>query len=150
MNRITFVLSLLFACHTALAADEVFSTPEGAIRGYDPVAYHRDNTAKLGSSRYSYQWNGAEWRFSSAENRDLFAAEPERYAPAYGGYCAFGTSRGYKVGTQPEAFAIVDGKLYLNYNLEVQQTWNQDRPGYIRRANGEWVKIEHEAYVRPD
>jgi hypothetical protein len=130
----------------AHAADEVFVTAEGAIRGYDPVAYHTQSRAVPGMATITHTWNGATWRFASEANRALFAADPDRYAPRYGGYCAYGTSRGYKVSTDPQAFAIVDGKLYLNYSLSVQTTWNQDRPGHIRKADEQWTMLEHSAY----
>lgn len=130
----------------ARAADEVFVTAEGAIRGYDAVAYHTRSRAVPGLATITHTWNGATWRFASEEHRALFAADPERYAPRYGGYCAYGTSRGYKVSTDPQAFAIVDGRLYLNYNPSVQATWNQDRRGYIRKADEQWTMLEHSAY----
>jgi hypothetical protein len=130
----------------ATAADEVFVTAEGAIRGYDPVAYHTQSKAVPGLRSITHAWNGATWRFANQANRDLFAADPERYAPRYGGYCAYGTSRGYKVSTDPQAFAIVDGKLYLNYNLPVQATWNQGRREHIRKADEQWKALEHAAY----
>lgn len=144
--RILAALLLVLALPAA-AVDEVFQTDEGAIRGYDPVAYHVENRPVKGRAEFSHHWNGANWRFASAANRDLFAADPARYAPQYGGYCAFGTSRGYKVSTDPDAFAIVDGKLYLNYNKPVQTTWNRDRPGYIATADRNWVELESTPYV---
>lgn len=144
--RILAVLLLVLALPAA-AVDEVFQTDDGAIRGYDPVAYHVENRPVKGRAEFSHHWNGARWRFASAANRDLFAADPARYAPQYGGYCAFGTSRGYKVSTDPAAFAIVDGKLYLNYNKPVQTTWNRDRPGYIATADRNWVELAPTPYV---
>lgn len=140
-------LFLAMAPPSARAVDEVFSTADGAIRGYDPVAYHTLGAAVRGSDAHAHVWNGATWRFASAAHRDLFIADPARYAPAYGGYCAYGTSRGYKVSTRPEAFAIVAGRLYLNYSLPVQQTWNADRPGNIARADANWPALEATAYV---
>jgi len=113
----------------------------------DAVAYHREGKPVLGSAAFVHTWNGADWRFASAANRDAFAASPEQFAPQYGGYCAYGTSQGYKVSTQPDAFAIVDGKLYLNYSKPVQATWNTDRPGFIRVANEQWQTLEHAAYT---
>jgi YHS domain-containing protein len=139
----------LFAPAPVLAADEVFQTAEGAIRGFDPVAYHTQGKAVRGSAKFTHAWNGATWRFASKRNRDRFAAAPDRYAPRYGGYCAYGTAQGYKVSTDPDAFAIVDGRLYLNYSKPVQLTWNTDRPGYIAKADRNWVELEHEAYA-PD
>jgi YHS domain-containing protein len=145
--RTGLLAALVFTASTAHAVDEVYATDAGAIRGYDPVAYHIEGKPVLGTAKLTHQWNGATWHFASAEHRDLFAADPERYAPHYGGYCAYGTSQGYKVSTQPEAFAIVDGALYLNYNVQVQNTWNKDRPGHIATADGNWSKLEHEAYT---
>ena len=131
----------------AFAADEVFTTQDGAIRGYDPVAYHEDGKAVKGDKAITLTWNGAEWHFATTEHRDAFKAEPERYAPRYGGYCAYGTANGYKVSTDPHAFAIVDGTLYLNYNAAVQTTWNGDRTTYIGTADRNWQKLAHTAYV---
>ena len=145
----TLLLALLFATFAspaAHAADEIFATSDGAIRGYDPVAYHVQAKAVRGSAKYTHAWNGATWRFASKRNRDRFAADPGRYAPRYGGFCAYGTSQGYKVSTDPDAFAIVDGRLYLNYSKPVQSTWNTDRPGFIVKADRNWRDLEHEAY----
>ena len=131
----------------ALAADEIFATADGAIRGYDPVAYHTANTPVRGLPTLTHRWNGATWRFATPANRDRFVADPERYAPRYGGYCAYGTAQGYKVSTDPQAFSIVDGRLYLNYSKPVQVTWNLDRPGYITQADANWETLEHSAYT---
>ena len=124
----------------------MFTTEAGAIRGYDPVAYHVEGKPVLGKPDIVLVWQDAEWHFANAVNRDTFAANPEKYAPRYGGFCAFGTSRGYKVSTQPEAFSIVDGALYLNYNVDVQKTWDKDRPGYIKKADANWATLKDEAY----
>lgn len=139
----------------AQAADPIFigeasGGGRAAIRGYDPVAYHLEKKPVLGKAEFKVEWNGAEWRFASAANRDAFKLDPARYAPAFGGYCAFGASRGYKVSTDPDAFAIEGGKLYLNYSLPVQVTWNTDRPGYIEKANTNWKSLEAEVYVTDD
>lgn len=154
IRRLLLASAFLFATLTAFvgaapvrAADEIFTTEEGAIRGYDPVAYHTQSKAVRGLPSITHQWNGATWRFATRANRDRFAADPERYAPRYGGFCAYGTSRGYKVSTDPEAFAIVDGKLYLNYSKPVQATWNLDRAGYIRKADENWKTLEHSVYT---
>jgi YHS domain-containing protein len=94
-----------------------------------------------GSSQFEYVWNGATWRFSSAENLALFMANPEAYAPQYGGYCAQAVSEGNLATTNPNAWRIVDGKLYLNYSLVVQQQWLQDIPGNIARADANWPDV---------
>jgi YHS domain-containing protein len=145
------VVAGLFASSAASAADPVFveATTDGgraAIRGYDPVAYHLIGAPVLGSAQFTHEWRGASWRFASAANRDAFAKDPERYAPQYGGYCAFGTSRGYKVSTQPDQFAVVGGKLYLNYNAGVMQAWDKDRPYYIGKADANWTTLAEEPY----
>jgi hypothetical protein len=149
--RVSALLLLLLALvfTVAQAADTVFTTPEGAIRGYDPVAYHVQETPVRGDPAIFHDWKDARWYFASEENRARFVADPARYAPAYGGFCAYGTSQGYKVGTDPAAFAIVDGRLYLNYSRGVQRTWNQDRPGYIAAADRHWPLIMATPY-RPE
>jgi YHS domain-containing protein len=148
MNRLpdSALLSLVFLALPGLAEDRVFLTEAGAIRGYDPVAYHTEGKPVPGDPEIRFDWEGATWHFSSAANRDAFAANPAKYAPAYGGYCAYGTANGYKVSTAPEAFAIEDGRLYLNYSVGVQKTWNKDRPGYIQKADANWSTLEDEAY----
>ena len=109
-----------------------------AIDGYDPVAYFTDGKPVEGSRDFSFEWQGAAWRFASAAHRDLFAAAPEKYAPQYGGYCAWAVAHGYTAGTDPEAWSVVDGKLYLNYSLEVRGKWEQDVPGYIVKGDQSW------------
>jgi YHS domain-containing protein len=112
-----------------------------AIRGYDPVAYFRDRGPRIGKPEFQVRHGGATWRFASAEHKALFEATPERYLPAYGGFCAYGTSRGYLVKIEPEAWSIVDGRLYLNYDLGVRQTWLGRTPTYIARADANWPRL---------
>ncbi|KAB2955150.1 MAG: YHS domain-containing protein [Thermoanaerobaculia bacterium] len=112
-----------------------------AIEGTDPVAYFTDGKPVPGRPAFELEWQGATWRFASAEHRDRFAEAPERYAPQYGGYCAWAVSRGYTAGIDPEAWRIVDGRLYLNYSLEVQARWAGDVPGNIRRADVNWPRL---------
>lgn len=109
-----------------------------AIEGYDTVAYHTEKRPVEGSKEFSHSWNGATWLFATAANRDTFAAAPAKYAPAYGGYCAYGVSKGGLYDIEPEAWSVVDGVLYLNYNLEVRETWSKDAAGFITKANGNW------------
>ena len=113
----------------------------GAIRGYDPVAYFTERRPVEGSRQFTHEWKGATWRFASAANRDRFAQAPEKYAPQYGGYCAYGVANGYAVKIDPQAWSVVDGKLYLNYSPAVQADWKKDVPGYIRRADAQWPKV---------
>jgi YHS domain-containing protein len=120
-----------------------------AVEGQDVVAYFTDGKPVKGLAEHAHEWNGATWRFASAAHRDLFAANPRQYAPQYGGHCAFGLSRGYLVGIDPEAWSVVDGKLYLNYDLKVQSTWRADRDALIVKADQNWrALLEKEAAAR--
>lgn len=108
------------------------------IKGYDPVAYFFGGNAVKGKAELSYRWSGITWLFSSEENRKLFSSKPETYAPQYGGYCAYAMSRGRIADIDPTAWAVVDGKLYLNNNVVAHQLWNTDRAGNIIAANQNW------------
>jgi len=112
-----------------------------AIDGYDPVAYFLDGRPVEGRREFSFAWRGATWRFASAAHRDLFASRPEAYAPQYGGYCAWAVSQGYTAGIDPAAWTIHDGKLYLNYDLEVQERWRRDVPGHVAKGDVNWPKL---------
>jgi YHS domain-containing protein len=112
-----------------------------AIQGYDVVAYVTQQQAVKGDRAFRHEWRGVTWQFASAEHRDRFARSPDAYAPEFGGFCAYGVSRGYAVDIDPQAFTIDDGKLYLNYSKRVQSTWNQDRAGYIEKARQNWPKV---------
>jgi YHS domain-containing protein len=118
-----------------------YSYEEVAIRGADPVAYFTDETAVKGSETYQYEWNGTTWRFATAENRDLFASNPEAYAPQYGGYCAWAVKEGYLASVDPEAWKIVDGKLYLNYSAGVQRQWERDIAGNVAKGDQNWDAV---------
>lgn len=109
-----------------------------ALRGHDPVAYFTRGTHVAGSADHEADWAGARWRFASADARERFLAAPESYAPQYGGHCAFAMSRGYLASTVPEAWRIVDDKLYLNFSLGVRRRWVQDIPGNIARGDANW------------
>ncbi len=110
--------------------------PNGiAIRGTDTVAYFTQGKPVKGSDEYTTSWSGATWKFSSQEHLDLFVAEPEKYAPQYGGYCAYGVVQGNLVKIEPEFWTIVDEKLYLNYNKKLNNEWLKDVPGYIKTAD---------------
>ena len=112
-----------------------------AINGYDPVAYFKGPAPMKGEMEISSNWNGATWQFSSAENKALFDANPEKYAPQYGGYCAYAVSKGATAPTDPAAWTTVDGKLYLNFSLEVRGIWRRDVSGNISRANANWPAV---------
>jgi YHS domain-containing protein len=112
-----------------------------ALSGFDPVAYHQEGRAVPGRPEVTAEHDGATWRFASAANRTTFLAEPAKYLPAYGGYCAYGVSRGYKVKVDPEAFSVIDGRLYLNYDKRVQKEWLKATRTYIARADSIWPGI---------
>lgn len=112
-----------------------------AVSGYDPVAYFTDGRPVRGSQQFSTTYQGYEYRFASAAHRDAFRAAPARYLPQYGGYCAWAVSQGYTASADPTNWRIVDGRLYLNYNDEIQRRWEQDIPGHIRNANANWPNV---------
>ena len=112
-----------------------------AVKGYDVVAYETESAPVKGRVEFEYRWQGAVWRFASAANRDRFATSPERFAPQFGGYCAWAVSRGYTADIDPEAWRIVAGKLYLNYSRRVQRMWEQDVPGNIAKGAANWPGV---------
>jgi YHS domain-containing protein len=112
-----------------------------AVGGFDPVAYFTDGKPVEGSKAFTATWNGAEFRFASAANRDRFKANPAAFAPQYGGYCAWAVAQGYTASGDPKVWKIVDGRLYLNYNAEVGRTWAKDIPGNIRKGDANWPKV---------
>ncbi|MDE2977183.1 MAG: YHS domain-containing protein [Acidobacteriota bacterium] len=142
-----FIISSALAAIPAAAAekDPVFtSRGDLAIRGYDPVAYFTEGRAVKGDKDFTLGWQGADWRFASAGNRDLFSDDPEKYAPRYGGYCAWAVSRNYTAPTDPDAFTVVNGKLYLNYNRRVMRQWLEDRDRNIEQADENWPAVLEE------
>jgi YHS domain-containing protein len=113
-----------------------------AIEGYDPVAYFTESRPVKGSEAFAYDWLGATWLFANAEHRDQFAAQPVSYAPQYGGHCAMGTAfGGTTANIDPEAWSIVDGKLYLQYSKGAREPWEQDRANRIAAADQKWPEI---------
>jgi len=144
-GRVGFTaIGVALVCVTAFASGGRavnVSRGELAVHGYDVVAYVTDAGAVRGRAEYEYRWSGAVWRFASAAHRDQFAREPERYAPQFGGYCAWAVSRGYTADVDPEAWRIVDGKLYLNYSKRVQRMWEQDIPGNIAKGRANWPRV---------
>lgn len=112
-----------------------------AVGGHDVVAYFTENRPVRGDKRFSFEFKGAAWHFASAVNRDLFVAGPERYAPQYGGYCAWAVSEGSTASADPAFWKIVDRKLYLNYDAQVQKKWENDIAGHIRKADRNWPGV---------
>ena len=112
-----------------------------AIRGYDTVAYFTQGKPVKGKDQFSTEWEGATWKFSSQNHMELFTADPEKYAPQYGGYCAYGVAQGSLVKIEPELWTIIDDKLYLNYNKSFDKKWKKDIPGYIKTANEKFESL---------
>ncbi|MEM7509010.1 MAG: YHS domain-containing (seleno)protein [Pseudomonadota bacterium] len=145
----TLLTALMLAFALPLAAQagdlkkpEVFADFKGlALKGYDSVAYHTERRAVKGDPAFEVEWKGAKWHFASAENRDQFAADPERWAPQYGGYCAWAITRGRVVGIDPTIFRIVDDKLYLNLNMKVHKDWLAEMPQMIARGDEQWPEV---------
>lgn len=132
-----------FAAGTAGAGPaSVFSENGVAIHGTDPVAYFTEGRRVPGDLAFTADWGGAIWRFASAGNRERFLADPAAFAPQFGGYCAWAVANGYTAPTDPDAWAIVDGRLYLNYSREVQADWEEDIPGNIARAEANWPSLQ--------
>lgn len=137
----------LLAASPLLAAPAFAATPaiyaEGgiAIDGSDAVAYFDGNGPVAGDAAHSLMWQGAEWRFSTAANLAAFEADPDRFAPQYGGYCAYAVSKGYTASTDPKAWTLHEGKLYLNYSRPVRLIWARDIPGNIVLGDGNWPDV---------
>src|SRR5574341_898281 len=132
------MLIMLFGC---MAADGITSD-NLKLKGYDPVAYFTTAKPVKGHSKFEFKWMGATYHFSSQENLEQFKKAPEKYAPQYGNYCAYAVSQGYTAPVDPEAFDIVNGKLYLNYSKSVQKKWREKRDDYIAAADKNWPALE--------
>lgn len=111
-----------------------------AINGYDPVAYYSDSKSEMGEKEFLYKWNGAEWYFASKNHMEMFKENPDKYAPQYGGFCAFGLSKNKLMSSDPNAWQIVDGKLYLCTNNKVHKMWQEDIKENIKKSDKNWSK----------
>ena len=142
-SRRLFLLSATAVLAFAQAkVDPVNADKKGvALEGYDPVAYFTDARAVKGDSKLSQSWGGATWLFATAAHRDAFAQAPEKYVPQFGGYCAYAVSEGYTAKIDPQAWKVVDGKLYLNYSKSVQETWQKDQHRRIAAAEKNWPAL---------
>ena len=137
---IAIIMSLAVISSKALALDPTYTAlfSSDAIKGYDTVAYFTENAPVKGKSEFSTEYQQAIWLFSSQKNLDLFKSDPEKYAPQYGGYCAYAVSQGSTASIKPELFTIHDGKLYLNYNQSINRKWSQNKDAFIRDADQNW------------
>lgn len=150
--HILLTVAALMTPWAAFAVDEV-NVARGlsaagaplALHGYDPVAYFTKGVPTRGSDKITHIYNGAAYRFASEANQALFKADPAHYAPQFGGYCAFGVSVGKKFDGDPQLWTIRNDRLYLNLNPEIQAMFSKDVPGNIKKADGNWAKIEHKS-----
>jgi len=126
----------------AWSVDPVFSQGGIAIRGYDPVAYFTDDGPVKGDPSNTHQWMGTTWQFANQANLETFVDNPEKYAPQYGGYCAYAASSGYIAPTDPNAWTIHNDKLYLNYSKSVRKRWSKDKNGHIKSADKNWPGLK--------
>jgi len=142
--RLALAASALAVTSSVFAADIDMSADANdlAIQGYDPVAYFLDNQPVQGSHEFTATYKNAIYQFSSAEHRDLFKEDPTAYAPQFGGFCAMGVALGKKFEVDPTAWKLVDSKLYLNLNKDIQQRWSTDISGHIEEAVGLWPGIK--------
>ena len=136
---ISMILITAAACNSSKGVQPVNKNADGvALKGYDTVAYFSRQKAVEGKAEHEFVWNGAKWLFSSAENRDEFAKSPEKYAPQYGGFCSWAVSHGYTANGDPEAWKVVDGKLYLNYDPKVKEMWEKEQTDLIKKGDENW------------
>lgn len=143
--RLILVVATVLVAGSALASGPVNISRSGvAIGGYDAVAYHTMGKAVKGSPKFTTYWMHAAWHFANARHRDMFDANPEKYAPAYGGYCAYGIAFGLKMRIDPKAWRIVNGQLYLNQDADVQRAWEQDSFYYIEQGDRSWAEHKYE------
>lgn len=138
----TFIVAALLSL-LASGPKPAVNTSSGnlALRGFDAVSYLTDDRAVRGLTAFEATWNGARWRFATAEHRDQFLTAPERYAPQFGGYCAWAVAHGYTADGDPEVWRIVDGRLYVNYSKRVQRKWEQNIPEYIGQGQANWPGV---------
>jgi YHS domain-containing protein len=140
------IIIALFALFTIVKVQaqksEVFVSGGKAIKGYDPVAFFTESKPVKGADSLSYQWKEATWLFSSRQNLEAFKASPDKYAPQYGGYCAYGTAAGHKAPTQTDTWTVVNDKLYFNYNSKVKEMWTKDQPALIKQADEKWPEVK--------
>lgn len=141
MTRLLLLLVLLLCPLAAHAEPPIYQVQGVALGGTDPVSYFDEGSPLAGVREYAFDYGGATWHFASAENRARFAADPAAYVPQYGGWCAFAAAKGAKAPTVPEAWTLVDGKLYLNYSMQVMSAWRADAPGFIAAADANWPTL---------
>ncbi|WP_425389553.1 YHS domain-containing (seleno)protein [Ekhidna sp.] len=144
MKTIALILLPFVSFIATAQKGPIYTTNDGAIKGYDPVAYFNQGEPIKGNESFTYKWKEADWHFSSQENLEAFKADPKKYAPQFGGYCAYGVSKGSLYKIDPDAWKIVEGKLYLNYSKGIQNKWEADRDALIKKAEENWPGVVKE------
>jgi YHS domain-containing protein len=135
------VLGLMWG--VAMAEPAVFLDNSGyALSGHDPVAYFTDKKPAKGNEKFTENYQGAKYAFASEKNRDTFKADPAKYVPQYGGYCAYAAALGKKADGDPSQWAVVDGKLYINYNAAISQRWQAKQAEFIQQADAKWAQLK--------
>ena len=143
MKQFLVIVGILISAISGVYAQKspVYAPDGVALKGYDPVAFFTQAKPVQGSADYSFTWEGVNWFFVDKTNLESFKKLPSKYAPQYGGYCAYGTSKGHKAPTQPDTWTIVDNKLYFNYNSKVKEMWLKNQTALIDSANRIWPVI---------
>ncbi len=140
----SIIISVICLTHAASAqSSEVFAPSGIAINGYDPVAFFTEGKPIKGLREFNWSWRNVQWNFISQSNLDSFKTAPEKFAPQFGGYCAYGTSQGHKAPTQIDTWTIINEKLYFNYNMKVKGLWDKNRMDLIDSANVKWPGIKN-------
>jgi YHS domain-containing protein len=139
---LTAILVIFGLLNADAQKSEVFIVKGKAIMGYDPVAFFTEARPVMGADSLTMQWNGASWYFASRKDLEAFRSAPEKYAPQYGGYCAYGMAQGHKAPTEVETWTVMDDKLYFNYNPKVKEVWSKDRAGMIKKADENWPVLK--------
>ena len=143
------VLAVLFLAGIADAGEQYLDRDGRPVGGYDVVSYFDADGPVMGLESITAEYNGVTWYFASEANRDAFIVDPVRYAPAYDGHCAYALADGRKVRSDPLAYRVVDGVLYMNFSPRIQRRWEEDIPGYLERSEAEWPALEGEPAARP-
>lgn len=131
------------ACSRREGVEAINTDPAGlAVRGYDAVAFFVEEGAVRGNPVFEFTWNGAKWLFATSENLEKFKADPTAYAPQFGGYCSYAVSHGYTADGDPQAWKIVNGKLYLNYNQEAKESWEKEQDKFIKDGEKNWTEFQ--------
>jgi hypothetical protein len=143
MKRVWLVTMVFISLLSVASAQKspIYAPKGVAVDGYDAVAFFTQGKPVKGSSLYALNWSGAQWLFADKADLESFQKAPEKYAPQYGGYCAYAAAKGHKASTEVDTWAIVNGKLYLNYDQGVKSTWNKNQAAYIESANKNWPQI---------